>query len=217
MMTARSAANPPKYRKLILQLVSGMIVGALAGYFVFAWLDGQGTMFEDGSRAFAIGVGLVYSLMGLVVALGLIAPGPGAHLLNVEDATEIVEQRGILWPSAIASLLIGLALLVLGVGGEGAMIEPIPAFLLAAVGLGGATAITVATRDRNDEMMRAVSRDSSVLSLTLGGILLSLWGGLAHLGLASWIEPLGLVAGIYALLFFSVLLVAGRRGLLMPR
>lgn len=216
MMTA-TADNSAKYRKLILQLVFGMIVGAVVSYFVFSSLGARSELIADGPRAFAIGVGLVYGLMGLIVALGLAAPGPGARLLNVQDSEEIIEQRDVLWPSALSSLLIGMAMIVLGIGGNGALLDPVPAFIIAAVGLCGATAISVAARNRNDEMMRAVSRESSVLALTVGTMILSLWGGLAHLGLASWIDPLALVAGLFALFFLSVFWVAGRRGLLMPR
>ena len=109
----------PKTRKLILQLVTGAVVGAAVTYF-FLENASSAADFDDPARLTAVAAGIIYVLMGAIVAIGAIVPGAGAKFLNVEDAAEIVEERGKLAPSAIVCILLGAMLLALALtpGGE---------------------------------------------------------------------------------------------------
>lgn len=105
-------------RKLLGRLFGGMVVGAAVSGLFFASI-GRMPNFEDPSRIAAVGAGLIYALMGLIVGIGSLMPAFGAKFLNVEDAGEIVEERKALAPGAIVSLLVGVLFLSLALAPSG--------------------------------------------------------------------------------------------------
>jgi hypothetical protein len=203
-----------KTRKIIFQLVSGGIVGGLAGYFGIGLWNAQ-SMAPD--QVIVSGIGLIYLLMGVIVGFGLIAPKLGSSVLNVEDAEEINEQRRILTGSTICMVALGAALMVLPMAGPGGSITPL-------VGIGGllaalAVLIIVSIRDWKyyDEMLRELSRDAGNLAFCgIGGVLL-IWAAAAWLGLAVAPTPLGLVALVMGGFLLAIFVASARKGLLKPR
>lgn len=214
MNTMPSEMKMNKTRKMIFQLVSGGIVGGLAGYFGLG-LWGAQSMAPD--QLIVSGIGLIYLLMGVIVGFGLIAPRLGSSILNVEDADEINEQRRILTGSTICMVVLGAALMALPLSGPGGSIASL-------TGLGGLLAalailIVVSIRDWKyyDEMLRELSRDAGNLAFCgVGGVLL-IWAAAAWLGLATAPTPLGLVALVMGGFLLAIFVATGRKGLLKPR
>ncbi len=209
----------PKTRKLILQLVTGAVVGAAVTYF-FLQNASSAADLEDPARLTAVAAGIIYILMGAIVAIGAIAPGAGAKFLNVEDAAEIVEERGKLAPSAIVCILLGAMLIALALTPSGDLPGALSRDAAAWVAAGCFAALVVASlwmRGKIDEFNRSLGTESAALALYLSSLLFGGWGALAHLGYVEWIAPLGLLAGFALLQLAAMFWVVGRRGLLMPR
>ena len=208
-----------KTRKLIVQLVSGAIVGALFTFFFLETAD-KVADFKDPARLSAVAAGIIYILMGGIVAVGAIMPGAGAKFLNVEDAAEIVEERGKLWPSAIVCMLVGIMLLALALtpgGGLPGAVSPGVAGYIAAASFASLIVVSLWMRGKIDEFSRSLGTESAAVALYLSTLLFGGWGALAHLGYVEWIAPLGVLAGFALLQLLAMFWVIGRRGLLMPR
>ena len=211
--------NAAKTRKLIVQLVTGAVVGALVTFFFLESAD-KVADFKDPARLSAVAAGIIYILMGGIVALGAIVPGAGAKFLNVEDAAEIVEERGKLWPSAIVCMLVGIMLIALALtpgGGLPGVVSPGVAGYIAAGAFAALVVVSLWMRGKIDEFNRSLGTESAALALYLSTLLFGGWGALAHLGYVEWIAPLGVLAGFALLQLAAMFWVIGRRGLLMPR
>jgi hypothetical protein len=218
-MTSQSL-TPPKLRRLIAQLVIGALVGGVTSFLAFTNLKHAGIDIDDPSRVLALGVGLVFAIMGLFVGLGVAAPSAGSKLLNVEDSEELHEQGAQLKYGALIYLLAGVALLVLGMGapiGQSGLIQPEIAGAIAGLCfLAGAWA-SYSSRKLTDEMMLQVGREASTLALYLAIILAAGWAVVAQFRPVAVLSPLSLLAGLLGLSLVSVMIVAARRGLLRPR
>lgn len=200
--------------KMLLQMLFGALLGAGATAGLFALL-GDGIDTGDGGTMIAMVAGISYVLMSLLVGFGLLAPRTGAHLLNVEDAQELRDDRRPLGLAAAACMLAGVFFLALALArpgdGGGA------ALWIAGAALAGLIALTVATRRTYDELTRQVNWESAALTLQVGLVVLAVWAALAHLGLVAWIEPLALIGSAALLQLAAIFWVAGRRGMLRPR
>ena len=208
-----------KTRKLIVQLLGGAVVGALVTFF-FLKTGGKAADFDDPARLAAVAAGIIYMLMGGIVAIGATAPGAGAKFLNVEDAAEIVEERGKLWPSALVCILVGVMLLALALtpGGDlPGVLSRDEAATVAAAAFAGLVVASLWMRGRIDEFNRSLGTESAALALYLAFLLFGGWGALSHLGYVEWVAPLGVLAGFTLLQLAAMFWVVGRRGLLMPR
>ena len=209
----------PKTRKLILQTLSGAVVGALVTYF-FLKTASNAADFDEPSRLAAVAAGIIYVLMGAIVGIGAMLPGAGAKFLNVEDADEIVEERAKIGPGAIGCLLVGVLLIALALtpGGDhpGALSRDAAAYV-AAASFAALLVLSMWMRGRVDEFNRSLSMESSALAMHVSLLLFGGWAALAHLGYIEWIAPLGLLAGFALLQLAAIFWVVGRRGLLMPR
>lgn len=203
-----------KTRKIIFQLVAGALLGALAGYFGIGLL-GADELSAD--QLIVSGVGLIYLLMGVIVAFGLIAPKLGSGLLNVEDADEIREQSRILTGSTICMMALGAALMALPMAGAGRMLSPAGGFCGLAAALLILIIITIRDWKLYDEMMMQLSRDAGNIAFCGIGTVMLLWASAAWLGFADAPTPLGLVALVSGGFLLSIFIASGRRGLLMPR
>jgi len=204
-------------RKFLIQMAVGAVVGVLS-MAVLLYLGKPLLPLAGRVAMLAACMGALYVVLGLFVGAGAMAPGAGAHFLNVEDAEELREQRAMLGYSAVSCCLAGLFLLILSVGpvaarGSGSTLLAVAAGAC----LLGAIVSGKLCFDRCDELMRRICAEASVLTLNLGLVLLSGWGALAHLGLIAWITPLGLLAGVSLLYLLASFWVVGRRGMLKPR
>ena len=208
-----------KTRKLIVQLVAGAVTGAAVTFFFLNSVE-KVADFEDPARLSAVAAGIIYILMGSIVAIGAMAPGAGAKFLNVEDAAEIVEERGKLWPSALVCILAGVMLLALALtpGGDlpGVVSRDVAAYI-AAASFAALIVVSLWMRGRIDEFNRSLGMESAAMALYLSFLFFGGWGALAHLGYVEWIAPLGVLAGFALLQLAAMFWVIGRRGLLMPR
>jgi hypothetical protein len=208
-----------KTRKLIVQLLGGAVVGALVTFF-FLRTGSRIADFDDPARLAAVAAGIIYLLMGGIVAIGAMLPGAGAKFLNVEDAAEIVEERGKLWPSALVCILAGVMLLALAMTPGGDLPGALSRDAAAAVAAAAFAALVVASlwmRGRIDEFNRSLGTESAAMALYLSFLLFGGWGALSHLGYVEWVAPLGVLAGFALLQLLAMFWVIGRRGLLMPR
>ena len=200
-----------------MRFLAGAVTGGVGAYLLLKMV-GKPKLSSDPGVVVALVAGLSYGLMGIVVGLGTMAPRQGALLLNVQDADELREQRTSLLPSAAGGLLIGIFMLVLALTPAEARGGDLTVWTLAAAAcVVGVVAITVATRDKGDELMRQVGLESSALTLHLAVIVLSIWGLLAHLGHVAWLTPLSVIAGLALLYLVAIFWVAGRKGMTAER
>ena len=221
-MSEFSAAGPvpAKTRKLVLQVAIGAIVGGAASFGVLKAIEGTGFNLDDPSRVAALGIGLVFILMGTLVAFGLALPGPGARLLNVEDADELREQRRPLVRSAASILLIGVMMIALALAGgpesTGLISREAAAIAFAAIAV-ITTLVSFGAHKDNDELMRSIAREGSAWGFYASLAIFTTWGALAHLGYVAWITPLGMVSALLAIMLAAIFIVCGVRGVLTPR
>ena len=222
-MTNPLAAAPTsgaKTRKTLIRMAIGAIAGASVTYALLAIVDRSGFDMDDPARLAALGAGIVFALMGLMVGLGTLAPRSGAHLLNVEDADELREQRRPLSRGSVVMLLIGAAMIALAlaaVGGEAGILTREAAAIAVVVAVVGVAGLSIAGRGENDELVQAVGTEAAAGAMYAVLTLFGLWAALAHLGYVAWIEPLGLLAALLAIQLGAAFWVSGRRGLLRPR
>ena len=211
-----TAPTGSKTRKLIMQMVVGAIAGASVTYLALGAIEGSGFDLDDPSRVGALLIAIVFLLMGVFVGAGVLVPGLGARILNVEDAEELREQRRLLADSAIGCVLIGVFLLALAAAGGDGMSRTTIA-VVAGLCLAGILVTSVRSMSGIDELMRRISTESSALALYAIVVLVGGWAALAHLGFTPWIEPLALIATFALVELAAIFWVCGKRGLLKER
>lgn len=204
-----------KTRKMLLQALAGGVVGFLSAYFLLPALSLDSMA---GDAVILAGIGLIYAMMGLLVAIGLIAPNSfGAKMLNVEDAEELREQKRILTGSSISMIAIGASFIILVMSGPGGTFPAIAGF--AAICASLVVTLLIAVRDWKlyDELMRQVTLEASYL--TFGILCLAAWIWCA----AAWVEmlsaptPLAILSMISGGYLLAVFIVSAKRGMLTPR
>jgi hypothetical protein len=222
-MTNASNAAPlgaAKVRKMALQMVGGAVVGGVATFGLLSFVGKSRFDLDDPARLVALAVGLVFALIGLFVALGVLAPKPGAHLLNVENEEELREQRGQLGRAALVILLLGGAVLALALSRVGDSRGLFSAGLAAAIAAGCFVALAIFSfvgRNDHDELMKSVSREAMTWAMYGVTVVLGVWGAAAHLGFARWISPLGAINALLIVQLVAIFAVSAKRGLLRPR
>lgn len=204
-----------KMRVMIFRMLAGAVVGGVASFLFFRFVGEPNMDLRNPTVLAAAGCGIVYLLIGLMVALGVAAPKTGAHFLNVEDAEELREERHKIGTSSIACILIGILVLVLAA--SGGAIGSQTALVVAAACLAGIIAVTVAGAKRYDELTRQLGQEASAWGFYATLVVLGGWAALAHLGFVAWISPLGFVALSISLQLLTAFIAVGRRGMLMPR
>jgi len=220
-MTATTSAPRPaggkNYKKFTMQLIVGMIVGAGAASLAFNFADDLRADRLAADEVAALGVGVVYAIMGLFVALGVLFPKPGSKMLNVADEADLHDQRPMLISSAIGCLLIGIAMLILVAASPAfALISRLSAAVLFGLCLLLSVATTMITKRYLDGFANRLHRDSAVAGLLLITSVFGFWAVLAHLGFVPMFSALTFVSGVLALYLLAVFYVVGKRGLLVP-
>jgi len=216
--------TPPsglKWRKLALQLGSGLLFGGVIGYGAGAlagsYFEGKGLEDVPLSVEIAGLVAVIYVLCGAMVALGSLNPAVGAKLLNVEDEDEVREMRTQFIYSGAAMALWGAALLALALA---APVGPLAAQVSLAIGavcLAAGSWFAWQTYRAADELMTAINLEAGALTYGLVLAVMGGWGMLAHLGYARGPAPLDLLTACYVLVIAATVIVAGRRGMLKLR
>jgi hypothetical protein len=209
-----AAVQKNKVRTAAQRMLAGAVVGGIATFLFLEFVGERFMDLDDGAVMLTVMAGLIYALIGLSVAFGLVAPRAGARFLNVEDAEELREEGPKLKIGAAASVLMGAFLLVLGLSSSGSLGRE-PALVLLALCLGGAIVLTLIGRKRTDELTRQISLESSALTLQLALLAAAVWAALAQLGYVEWISPLGLLSGLALLQLVAVFMVSARKGLLL--
>ena len=97
-----------KRGRLLLQMLVGAVLGGSVTYGSLMLIKGRMPILDDPQRLVAIGIGLIFFLMGLFVAVAAAIPRPGSVLLNVEDEEELREPGPDLRNSALMCGLIGI-------------------------------------------------------------------------------------------------------------
>lgn len=213
-----STVSQSNWKKFFIQMLAGAVVGGGSALLVLQAWDDAGSM--EPAQSFALLTGLIYALMGLMVGIGVIAPGAGARVLNVEDAEELRDQRSVLALSAAACVLIGLLFLVLATvpaGGDDGLVRREVAAVLAGICVAALIVLARMTNRLVDELTRHISMESSALTMQASFVVFGGWGALVHLGFVEWIAPLALVAGMALLQLVAIFWVSAKRGLLVPR
>lgn len=204
-----------KWRKAGLGAVIGAVFGFAGAYTVLSFAD-RGALGELGeSQVVALLVALVYLLMGVAVGFGALSPRLGAQFLNVEDADELREERALLGPSAIGTILLSLALAALALAGNGGPVSPAAAGVAIVLALASSVWLSLHSTRKADELMRAVMRDSGAASFYLAFLALGGWAALAHLELAPQPTALDIVTVFYAVTLIGCFWVIGRRGMML--
>jgi len=201
--------------KLLKQALIGGVFGAGAAT-LFLSLTGDSIRFGDFGTMLAVIAGVTYTLLGLVVGLGVLAPRSGARFLNVADADEIREEKRKLGPSAIACVLIGIFFIALVLAPDTST-SRLMILLTLAICAGGVVVTTLASRGRYDELTRQVSTEASALTLHLSMLLLGGWATLSQLGYVGWMSPLAFIAGLALLSLAAICWIAAKKGLMAPR
>ena len=212
-----ATAQRNKVRVMLWRMFAGALVGGAGTGLFLAFVGGPHMDLDDPGIMLAIVAGVSYVLIGLIVALGLVAPRTGAKLLNVEDEEEIREEGPKLRSSVGACVLIGLFLLVLAMSGDGPgnILDRQTALILAAACCAGVLIVGRMSAKKNDELTRQISLEASALTLYVVLGLMAVWAALAQLGYAEWISPLTLISGLALLQLLAIFAVSARKGLLM--
>lgn len=217
MIEDKTPASSRVLRKVLMQAAVGAVVGFTASLALFRVLDSDAVGGLSDSAVIAALVGLLYTMTGLAMGVGIASPRIGARFLNVEDADELREQKRMLGWSGLAMGLWGVALIALALAAPDG---PLPAGVALVIGGGGlviGSLLSVVVYRGSDELMRAVNLEAGALSYALVLLVVGLWSILAHLGHAAAPAPLDLLSLFYGLVLVASFITVGRRGMLMPR
>lgn len=197
------------------------LLGGVVGYLGASAVFGSGLILPGPTHAVGaialVGVGFAYLLMSVIVGLGVVFPAVGAKILNVADRGDLENQRALLGGSTLAMAALGGAMVLLAIGGPGGQVPGALAVSALALALVLMAAITVLQRKHYDELMSQVSLESSGLMLAIAAPVLMVWSALAHTGLATALDPLGVIALLAGAMLLASFVAAGRRGLLTQR
>lgn len=210
-------SRPSKRGRLVLQMLVGAALGGGATYGALTMVSGRMAILDDPQRLVALGVGLIFALMGVFVLIGTAVPKPGSVLLNVEDEQELRDRSPDLRNSGLMCVLIGAILLTLSLTATGTspgLLGNRLGTIILVIGIAAATIAGFTMRNMGDELDKTLSTEASALAMHASIILFGGWGILAYLGHVPFVGPLGLLAGMTAMYLAAIMWIAGRRGLL---
>lgn len=204
-------------RKMVFAICCGMIAGFGMMYGVMHLVTGDWLGEISKSAGAAVMVGAFYILAGVGVGLGALRPKVGSRILNVEDADELMEQRGMLLHSCLGMSLWGAGLIVAAIGGARGVLAAIPALAITAALVVAGSYFAWASYRASDELMKQVNAESTVIAYVLTFAVVGGWALLEHLGLAAGQDPIDVMTMFYVLGMVSAFIASGRRGMLKPR
>lgn len=207
----------PWARKFLTQVIGGALVGGLSAAAVLSFFGEEERFDVGGSAIAAIGVALIYVLMGVFVGVGTLFPKAGAHVLNVEDADELREEKGQLVPGAVTMVLLGAALGIVALAGPAGIVAKELALGVAALTVAITWLLSWRTMAGADELMRAMMREGAEASYYLIFLVLGGWAMLAHLDLASAPAMLDILTAFWGLGLVGTFVACGKHGMLSPR
>ena len=206
------------WKKFIVQMLAGGVVGAAFTAAVLYFWDGLGLDAAQPVQVIALVAGMIYAVMGLMVGVLAAVPSAGARILNVDDAEELRDQQPVLIISAATCVVIGLFFLILAAvpaSGDSGLVDRDVALPVAAVSLLAVIVMTRMTTRMVDELTQKISMESSAVAMQATMILFGGWAALAHLGYAEWVDPLAFIAILALLQLVVVFWVAVRRGIVV--
>lgn len=213
----RIGARPSKVKKTLFAASLGGAAGFL-GTMAFTKLGFTGRLGVLGpSEEIAALVGMLYALVGIAMGVGLIVPKAGATYLNVEDAEEIAEQRGMLGYSTLCMLVLGIALIVAALAEPVGVIAPGVAVTVFAAAMILSVVFGILSRRYQDELMQAMGRESAALAFYLLALIGGSWALLGHLGYAAPPAPLDWLTMIWSLMLIGAFIVVGKHGMMKMR
>ncbi|NCP15050.1 MAG: hypothetical protein GW858_12950 [Sphingomonadales bacterium] len=217
MSDKTSSATPRWVRKLLIPALIGGVAGVAASAATLRFIGSSAVGGLDSSATIAALVGVLYAVIGTIIALGAVNPKIGERFLNVEDADELREQKKVLSLSGGAMTLWGAALFALALAAPGGPMPQAAALFVAAGGLVIGTLLSVLVYRACDELMLAVNLEAGAWSYGLVFVVVGLWSILSHLGYAAAPAPLDLLTLFYMLCLLASFIAVGRRGMLAPR
>lgn len=219
MMTVERDAKPfwSGWRKMgILAAIGGVFGFFVGGAVARSFKDGGSLEGIAGSEP-ALLVALLYVVIGVFVGVGSMFPKVGAATLNVEDADEVREQAELLRLSSVGTILFGVSLGAIAIGGEGGMLTAPVAALIGFLAFVAAMATSISSMRHADEFMREIMREAGAVSYYIAFIVLGGWAAAAHLGYAPTPSAIHLMAALWGAPLIASYWVIGRRGMMYPR
>ena len=214
-MTTDTIKKRPMWRRLLLPESAGALAGFVAAFSFLSLTDLAAGSGLGQSREIGGLVGLLYAVTGIAVLLGSLNPAVGAKFLNVEDADELREQRRMLGYSSVALILLGGAMLLLALGGEGAPVSAPVAAIGAIVMVATAVVLSILMNRHTDELQRALSKDATATAFYLMLVIGGGWAIFAHLGMTAGPAPLDWLTMFAATLLVAAFWQTARRGMML--
>lgn len=216
-MTNEAAEKSRKLKKTMFALALGGIVG-FAGSFGFMQLSDTGVVGTLGrSQEIAALVGITYLVTALAVLAGVVAPKAGATFLNVEDAEELREQKFMLGMSGTGMATAGAALLIAALAEPLGPISRTTVVVLFAALMTVSVIASLASRKHQDELMRAVGKETGAMAFYLIFFIGGGWALAAHLDYVAGPAPLDWLSMFWALGLLAAFIVVAKRGMMQMR
>lgn len=211
------AQGSRRFKKTLIALAIGGVSGFLGATLALRFLDADSMPDVGASVEIAVLVAMLYVLTGVAVGVGVLSPKMGAKFLNVEDAEELQEQRSMLAYSTFGMIGAGVALGTVALGGEAGVVDPVWALVIFAVLTVLAVWLSLKSLKIQDELMRAVGRETGALSFYLTVGIGGTWALLAHLGFTAAPQPLDWLTMFWSLMLVACFIIIGKRGMMAMR
>lgn len=204
--------------KTVLSLIAGGVIGFAAIMLVDVVLGEAFVRSLGASRLALGGIGIIWLLIAVICALGLLMPNAGARVLNVADADELRERRRVLTLSAAITGAYGVMLLMLAVAAG-------PQFAAGVVPAGTAMAVLLLVtagsawaswqyRALYDELDRQLAIESAGWAFMLGWVAMTIWAAGDFLGFGLRLTPIDVVSAFPVLMLLGAFAAIGRRGMM---
>jgi hypothetical protein len=206
--------NPRKFANFLIWNGAGISLVALMIWGLDTSVGGAALKALNRSATIALWVGLVLCLLAAVGLLHVAAARARPRLLSAEQSETILERTRALIYGFLAIAAMGLTLVVLSLAGPGGPLSPVAALVAVLVLIVIRATLSIKTRPLQDELGKAVGRETGVgafyLILVIGGG----WSALAQLGFVPALAPLDWLTLLTVTMFIASFFAAGRRGLL---
>ena len=184
----------------------------LWGFRALVGASALGAMDASEWVAATVGMALLFfALLGSVLAA---IAHKGAFFMDAEIADDLRERGRSLFYSYIAMAAMGLALILLSLGGPGGALSPAAALAGALVLFIVVAVLSIAIWRLIDELGRTLSRETGNMAFYLIVLLGGGWAMLGHLGFVVGPAPLDWLTMFAVLMLVASFVAVGRRKLL---